>query len=95
MSRAYNVVDSDGDVLEPPDCWRPDLEPQYRDRAPELFVDSDGKERLRVEGQVLGGPTGLGLAGAIGARQGEALIKIKYTEGRKGGFAPLVARNLG
>jgi predicted TIM-barrel fold metal-dependent hydrolase len=88
MSRTYNVVDSDGHVLEPPDFWRTYIDPQYRDRAPELFVDTDGKERLRVEGKVLGGPTGLGLAGAIGARQGAASIKIKYTEGRKGGFDP-------
>ena len=88
MSRTYNVIDSDGHVLEPPDFWRTYIDPQYRDRAPELFVDTDGRERLRVEGKVLGGPTGLGLVGAIGARQGEASIKIKYTEGRKGGFDP-------
>ena len=88
MSRTYNVIDSDGHVLEPPDFWRAYIDPRYRDRAPELFVDTDGRERLRVEGKVLGGPTGLGLVGAIGARQGEASIKIKYTEGRKGGFDP-------
>jgi hypothetical protein len=28
-----------------------------------------GQERLRIEGKVLGGPKGLGFAGAIGARQ--------------------------
>jgi uncharacterized protein len=88
MSRIYNAIDSDGHVLEPPDFWRTYIDPPYRDRAPELFIDTDGKERLRVEGKVLGGPTGLGLVGAIGARQGEASIKIKYTEGRKGGFDP-------
>ena len=32
------------------------MDPAYRDRAPQLFVDTDGKERLRVEGKVLGGP---------------------------------------
>jgi predicted TIM-barrel fold metal-dependent hydrolase len=64
------------------------MDPAYRDRAPRLFVDTDGKERLRVEGKVLGGPTGLGFVGAIGARQGEASINIKYIEGRKGGFDP-------
>src|SRR2546421_3869960 len=88
MSRTYNVIDSDGHVLEPPDFWRAYIDPRYRDRAPELFVDTDGRERLRVEGKILGGPTGLGLVGAIGARQGEASIKIKYTEGRKGGLDP-------
>src|SRR3989441_7530265 len=88
MSRTYNVIDSDGHVLEPPDFWAEYMDPAYRERAPQLFVDTDGKERLRIEGKVLGGPTGLGLVGAIGARQGAASINIKYIEGRKGGFDP-------
>src|SRR5215831_9885343 len=88
MSRIYNSIDSDGHVLEPTDFWDAYMDPAFRDRAPRLFVDTDGKERLRVEDKVLGGPTGLGVAGAIGARQGDAPINIKYCEGRKGGFDP-------
>jgi len=88
MSRTYNVIDSDGHVLEPPDFWAAYMDPAYRDRAPQLFVDTDGKERVRIEGKVLGGPTGIGFAGAIGARQGAAPMNIKYIEGRKGGFDP-------
>jgi predicted TIM-barrel fold metal-dependent hydrolase len=65
------------------------MDPAYRERAPRLFVDHDGKERLRVEGKVLGSPKGLGLIGAIGARQGTVDdAKMKYVEGRKGGFDP-------
>ncbi len=74
MGRTYNVIDADGHVIEPPDFWTAYMDPAYRDRAPQLFVDTDGKERLRVEGKVLGGPTGLGAVGAIGARQGAASI---------------------
>ncbi len=88
MSRTYNVIDSDGHVLEPPDFWADYIDPTYRDRVPELIVDTDGKERLRIEGRVLGGQKGLGFAGAIGARDGRASTDIKYTEGRKGGFDP-------
>ena len=88
MSRAYNVIDSDGHVLEPPDFWADYIDPAYRDRVPELIVDTDGKERLRIEGRILGGQKGLGFAGAIGARDGRASTDIKYTEGRKGGFDP-------
>jgi len=88
MSRTYNIIDSDGHVLEPPDFWAAYMEPAYRDRAPEIFVDTDGKERVRIEGKVLGGPTGIGFAGAIGARQGAASTNIKYVEGRRGGFDP-------
>jgi predicted TIM-barrel fold metal-dependent hydrolase len=89
MGRTYNVIDADGHVLEPVDIWDNYMEPAYRDRAPRLFVDTDGKERLRVEGKVLGGPKGFGLLGAIGARQGTVNdITMKYIEGRKGGFDP-------
>ena len=88
MGRSYNVIDSDGHVLEPPNFWDEYIDPAYRDRVPELFTDTDGKERLRIEGRVYGGPKGIGFAGAIGARQGEASTEIKYIEGRKGGFDP-------
>ncbi len=88
MGRTYHVIDADGHVLEPLDLWDHYMDPAYRDRAPQLFVDTDGKERLRLEGKVLGGPTGLGAVGAIGARQGKASINITYLEGRKGGFDP-------
>jgi uncharacterized protein len=88
MSRTYNIIDADGHVLEPPDFWQDYLDPTYRARAPQLFVDTDGQERLRIEGKVLGGPKGLGFAGAIGARQGAAPTNIRYREGRKGGFDP-------
>src|ERR1700730_9474912 len=54
MSRMYNVIDSDGHVLEPPGLWVEYLDPKYRDRAPQMFVDSDGKELLRIEGKVFG-----------------------------------------
>ena len=36
------------------------IDPQYRDRAPELIVDGDGKERFQVEGNLLGPPSGWG-----------------------------------
>jgi predicted TIM-barrel fold metal-dependent hydrolase len=83
------VIDADGHILEPPDLWQTYIDPAFRDRAPRLFVDADGKERLRVEGRVLGSPKGLGLLGAIGARQGTVSdTTMKYVEGRKGGFDP-------
>src|SRR5216683_2524009 len=82
MSRTYNIVDADGHVLEPPNFWADYLDPKYRTQAPELFVDTDGKERLRLEGKVYGGTYGLGLAGAAKARTGEESANIKYAEGR-------------
>jgi len=87
MNRTYDVIDSDGHVLEPPDFWGNYLDPTYRDRAPKLFVDTDGKERLRIEGSVYGSSVGLSFAGAIGMRQGAPTVE-RYVEGRKGGFDP-------
>ena len=51
MDRAYNVIDSDGHVLEPLDLWVNYIDPAFRDRAPRLFIDEDGKQRLRIDGK--------------------------------------------
>src|SRR5205823_2184475 len=66
-----------------------DVDPKFRDRAPRIVRDTDGKERLDVEGQVLGSQKGFGVIGAIGARQGEVEDEaMQYIDGRKGGFDP-------
>src|SRR3989442_1345585 len=89
MPGTYNVIDADGHVLEPVDLFEKYMDPAYRNRAPRMIVDTDGKERLLIEGRVLGSPKGLGLLGAIGARQGTVDdVTMKYREGRKGGFDP-------
>src|SRR6516165_5443051 len=89
MARAYNVIDSDGHILEPLTLWQDYLDPTFRDRAPKLVIDSDGKERLLVEEQVLGSQQGMGGIGGVGARQGVVSSEtMKYEEGRPGGFDP-------
>ena len=52
MTRAYNVVDADGHVLEPLDLWDHYMDPRFRNRAPRLIKDTDGKERLVIEEQM-------------------------------------------
>ena len=54
MGRVYNVVDSDGHILEPLTLWDDYIDPAFRNRAPKLVVDKDGKQRLLVEEQILG-----------------------------------------
>ncbi|HVH80493.1 MAG TPA: hypothetical protein VM782_13945 [Stellaceae bacterium] len=54
MTRAYDVVDADGHVLEPLDLWDHYMDPRFRNRAPRLIKDTDGKERLVIEEQILG-----------------------------------------
>jgi hypothetical protein len=53
MSRSYNVIDADGHVLEPFSLWNDYMDPQYRERAPKLVKDKNGKERLLLDGAVL------------------------------------------
>ena len=89
MARTYHVIDSDGHILEPLTLWKDYLDPAYRDRAPKLVIDSDGKERLLVEEQVLGSQQGMGGIGGVGARQGVVSSEtMKYEEGRPGGVRP-------
>ena len=89
MDRTYNVIDSDGHVLEPLDLWQNYIDPAFRDRAPRLFIDEDGKERLRIDGKAFGGRRGLGTLGAVGARDGVVCDDtMTYNQGRKGGFDP-------
>ena len=90
MSRVYNVIDADGHILEPLDIWDNYMDPKFRDRAPRLVIDPEtGKEKLDVEGQLLGSQQGMGGIGGVGARQGEVKsAEMKYEEGRPGGFDP-------
>src|SRR5437588_12887138 len=89
MGRAYNVVDADGHILEPLDLWDHYIDPAFRERRPQFVIDQNGKERLSVEGKLLGNPRGIGSLGAVGVRQGTVkLDSLKYAEGKKGGFDP-------
>jgi predicted TIM-barrel fold metal-dependent hydrolase len=91
----YNVIDSDGHILEPPDLWENYIEPQYREICPKVLFTPGGGEILRIEGDSaidLGRgkkPVTLGGLGTIGARAGGVQsYKIPYLEGKPGGFDP-------
>src|ERR1700737_2115393 len=89
MERAYNAIDADGHILEPLDLWDKYIDPEYRERRPRFVIDENGKERLSVEGKLLGNPRGIGSLGSVGVRQGAVKPdSLKYSEGKKGGFDP-------
>ena len=89
MAIAYNAVDADGHVLEPFSMWEEYIDPAYRERRPRMVIDENGKERMSVEGKLLGNPRGIGSLGAVGVRQGTIKADtLKFAEGRKGGFDP-------
>src|SRR2546423_8635296 len=89
MSRAYNVVDADGHILEPLDLWNNYIDPKFRDRAPRIIKMENGKERLVIEEHAVGdGQRGIGRIGAVGARQGIVDDTTEYKDGKPGGFEP-------
>ena len=90
MARAYNVIDADGHILEPLDLWDKYIDPKFRDRAPRIVKDENGKERLVIEEQVgRRRQRGIGRIGAVGARQGVvAADTMEYKDGKPGGFDP-------
>jgi predicted TIM-barrel fold metal-dependent hydrolase len=90
MSRVYNVIDADGHILEPLNLWTDYMDPAFRDRAPRLQRDHDGKERLLIGEKMLGSERGMGALGAVGARDGTVVVDdaLEYSDGRKGGFDP-------
>ena len=68
MAIAYNVIDADGHVLEPFSLWEDYMDSEFRERWPRMIIDENGKERLSVEGKLLGNPRGIGSLGAVGVR---------------------------
>ena len=89
MARKYDVIDSDGHVLEPLDLWEKYMDPGFREGAPKLITDQDGLQRLLIAGQVLGSSKGMGVVGAIGSRDGKVDEgEMSYEDGRPGGFDP-------
>src|SRR5260370_40664435 len=93
MTTAYNVIDADGHVLEPIDLWDHYIDPAFRDRRPQRFIDTDGKDRLRIDGKAFGGRKGLGALGAIGARDGVVWDEtLAYEEDRHGGVCTQARR---
>ena len=89
MTATYNVIDADGHILEPLDLWDKYIDPEFRERRPRFVIDENGKERLKVEGKLLGNPRGIGSLGSVGVRQGAVKPDtLKYAEGKKGGFDP-------
>ena len=57
--------------FEPLTLWDDYIDPAFRERRPRFVIDDNGKERLSVEGKLLGNPRGICSLGSVGVRQGE------------------------
>ena len=91
MAHAYNVIDADGHILEPLDLWDKYIDPEFRERRPRFTIDENGKERLTVEGKLLGTPRGIVIprreAPGNGRRR-NGVLRLALT---KGGVQPRFA----
>ncbi len=89
----HPIVDADGHVLEPADTWERYIDPEFRDRAIRIELDSDGRERLMFDNEPfeflrgnLGGLGGIDLEpGALGRQEKD----FTYAAGSPpGGYDP-------
>src|SRR5436190_19939071 len=90
MSRAYNVVDADGHILEPLDLWDKYIDPGFRDRAPRIVTGENGKQCLVMDEHVVGNnQRGIGGIGGDSDLQGDDAADARvYQDGKPGGFDP-------
>ena len=79
MTRAYNVVDADGHILEPLDLWDDYIDPKFRDRGAAL---RQGRQRQGAARSSRAAArqraAGIGSLGAVGVRQG--VVKRRHAE---------------
>ena len=86
MTRAYNVVDADGHILEPLDLWDKYIDPKFRERGPRSSSTRTARKRLERRRQAVGNPArhrqhrrGRRAAGRSSSR------RLKYPRGAKAG----------
>ena len=86
----YKLISADSHVSEPTDLWVERVDRRYRDRAPRLAVNPDGKQGayFLYEG-FSPHPIGIGLAAGKSPQElAEFLTKGTYGDARPGGWDP-------
>jgi predicted TIM-barrel fold metal-dependent hydrolase len=48
------IIDADGHILEPRSVWQEYTEPAYRDRVIQIVRDTDGIDKLKIDGEIRG-----------------------------------------
>jgi hypothetical protein len=81
MRSAYQIVDADTHILEPPDIWKKHLPKQYQKYAPKLRRDHDGGDAWD---HGTGSLDPIGLVTTPGKRYEDfKWFGVKYSEARK------------
>ncbi|HKA54110.1 MAG TPA: amidohydrolase, partial [Candidatus Binatia bacterium] len=48
------IIDADGHILEPRSVWEEYTEPAYRDRVIQIVRDTDGIDKMKINGEIRG-----------------------------------------
>ncbi len=90
------IIDADGHVLEPADTWERYIDPEFRDRAIRIELDSDGRERLMFDNKpfefLRGNLGGLGGIDLEPGGLGRQAIDFTYAAGSPPGVYDPAAR---
>ena len=86
------VFDADSHVLEPASLWSEYIDPKFRDRAPRVVTDDQGRDHFHPDPEnpafAASDVSIINLAGAWGARDSTDAIPESYEKGARGGFDP-------
>ncbi|NOT53457.1 MAG: amidohydrolase [Deltaproteobacteria bacterium] len=84
------IIDADGHIVEPRALWQEYIEPAFRDRVPQVTKDSEGTDRVKVEGQLLARSPLMIAAMCIpgGLSDPQRARKLSWDDLRPGSFEP-------
>ena len=84
------IIDADGHIVEPRALWQEYAEPAFRDRIPQVVTDTDGSDRVKVEGEIFArgliAPAAMCIPG--GLSQAEQARTLSWDDLRPGSFDP-------
>lgn len=94
MDTYLEIVDSDGHIAEPGDLWERYIDPKYREDCPKIWLEADGTEQFRCDGNVTLTTkpslkkSSLATGSNFGGRDFQVDLNRNYLQGDAGGFDP-------
>ena len=84
------VIDADGHIVEPRALWQEYTESAFRDRIPQIVADSEGIDRVKVEGELFSRgvitPAAMCIPG--GLSEAQQARTLSWDDLRPGSFDP-------
>jgi predicted TIM-barrel fold metal-dependent hydrolase len=86
MNFDFPVISADSHITEPPDCYSANIDPAWRDRAPQMVRDDQRGDMFVVEGMR---PVAMGLVAAAGKAAEELSVSgVTFEELHRSGWDP-------